>query len=80
MARNNPLQRDMGRLEGKVDEMSTSLKGLIDRIDKRYETVDARFTAQDKRFNKIENRQYYFMGAGGVVGSILTMIANKVIS
>lgn len=50
-------ERDIGRLEGKLDFLIS--------------LVTERLGDQEKRLRSLEKRQYYLMGAGAVIGALL---------
>jgi hypothetical protein len=60
-------QRDLGFAEGKLDAIEQTVNRIEGKLDK-----------QSDRISTVENRQYYFMGAGGIVGSIVTFVFSKV--
>lgn len=54
------LDRDLGRVEGKLDTFITQMKAQDDRT-----------TDLEVRTRKVENRQHWYSGAGAIVGLIL---------
>lgn len=65
------LQRDLGRVEGKLDSLIAAVREDIAERKVR----DGEF---DKRLRRVENRQYYFMGGGAVIGAALGYVAQFV--
>ena len=57
------LLRAFGRVEG-------TLAMLIEQIKARDGAVDEKVKTLDKRMGKVERRQYWFSGAGTILGAI----------
>lgn len=74
---NNELQRDLGRVEGKIDGILAAVTSIHNThviLDGRISEVDKRLS---ERVSKVENRQYWFSGlaaAAGFVAAKLTTI------
>jgi len=69
----NDIQRDLGRVEGKLDS-------LIAKVDDDIKERRATVASHDKRIRTVENRQYYFMGGGAVIGALLSYVAKAIAS
>jgi hypothetical protein len=54
------IDRDLGRVEGKLDTFI-----------RQMETQDNRTTDLEVRTRKVESRQHWYSGAGAVVGVLL---------
>lgn len=65
------LQRDLGRVEGKLDSLIAAVRADITERKMRDRELDA-------RIRKVENRQYYFMGGGAVIGAALGYVVQFV--
>lgn len=60
-------QRDLGRVEGKLDLVIDSLKRIETKYDDRHEQLD-------KRLRKVEGRQHWYAGATAVIAYIASKI------
>lgn len=49
-------ERDLGRVEGKLDVVVASLARLEQKWDERADAVDKRFAANEKRITALETR------------------------
>lgn len=61
------LAQDLGRVEGKLDQVADNLSALIQRLDRRDARVDARLTS-------VERKQYAFSGVAMVAGWFLARV------
>lgn len=56
---NNELQRDLGRVEGKIDGILVAVTGMT-----------TSHTLLDARVTKVENKQYWFAGLAAAAGFV----------
>lgn len=70
------IERAIGRVEGQLLTLTSMVTTDIADRKARDVIVDKKFEDQDERTRKVENRQYYFMGGGAVIGAILGFIGN----
>lgn len=69
---NDTTQRDLGRVEGKVDSLTVSVNQLIARLDRRDATVD-------ERIGRVEKKTNWMAGAGSIIGSLAGFIITALI-
>jgi hypothetical protein len=68
------LDRDLGRVEGKLDGIATQLAALSTSLIARDEKVDARFAAHSQRIDSVERKQWLMIGGGTVVAWVFARI------
>ena len=68
------LDRDLGRVEGKLDGIANQLAVLSASLITRDEKVDARFASHSKRIDSVERKQWIMIGGGTVAAWLLARI------
>lgn len=68
------IDRDLGRVEGKIDGMAVSIAGIAAGLIERDKATDMRFVGVDDRIDRVEQRQYWMTGAAAAVVFIITRI------
>lgn len=62
-----PLERSLGRVEGKIDSLLEALK-------EHFEDDRENFSAMEKRIAGIEHKVYWFSGAWATVGAVIVYL------
>jgi hypothetical protein len=64
---NNELQRDLGRVEGKIDGITATLAVIqADKVRCYTDRGDL-----GERINKVQNKQYWFAGLAAAAGIVI---------
>jgi len=61
------INRSIGRLEGKMDQLTSTVVAQM-------KTQDDRTTAHDGRIRTVENRQHWYAGVGYALGSVMGIL------
>ena len=70
MSDQSELQRDLGRVEGKLDSVIEMLKAN----DTKHAAADIKYSGLEVRVRKMEGRLLYFTGAGVGIALFLTKV------
>jgi hypothetical protein len=71
MAAPSNLDRDLGRVEGKVDSILVSMSELKLLIGAQDQAQSSRTEKLEKRVSALEKSQYMLAGAGALGGSLV---------
>jgi hypothetical protein len=64
------LQRGLGRVEGKLDQ-------VLQHLEAHFEDDKERFASLDGRLAKVEKKVWYASGVGSLLGALLTLFVNS---
>lgn len=74
-AHDRELMRVIGRIEGKIDGMMSSLSSLHD----EHKDLKANHSILVDRVNKIENRLYLYAGVVAVISPVAFMVLKPIV-
>lgn len=82
---NVDLHRDLGRLEGKIDGIQSSIiamgienRNLRDTITAVDNKIDLKHDEVQGRITRVQNRQYWMSGAAAGLGAVFGALFQKV--
>ena len=71
------IQRDLGRIEGKIDQFIRQMGIQDDRFSAQMAAQDVRHDRLEKRVRTVENRQHWYAGAAAAVGAAGSWLGHR---
>ena len=71
------LQRDLGRIEGKIDQFIKQMGIQDDRLSQQLASQDVKHYSLEKRVRAIEYRQHWYAGAAAALSALATHLGWK---